>query len=136
VRGASIESVVRKFRDPQTVIAETYPGLRLVDEQACTACEGELQSPLFYISQAGLASQLRGLTVVMGKQAVPPKVDGKILYFGQCVREFRERGLFVDGCPPHGGWALTEKICEICGIDKKRVIAAIEKLHHKLNEIG
>jgi uncharacterized protein (DUF362 family) len=136
VRGASIESVVRKFRDPQTVIAETYPGLTLMDEQACTACEGELQSPLFYISQAGLAGQLRGLTVVMGKQAAPPKVDGKVLYFGQCVREFGERGLFVDGCPPHGGWAVTEKICEICGIDKKAVMAAIEKLHRRLDEIG
>jgi len=136
VKGPPIESVMRKFRDPQAVIAETYPGLTLIDEQACTACEGELQSPLFYIHQAGLAGQLKGLTVVMGKQAVPPEVEGKVLFMGQCVREFRDRGPFVDGCPPHGGWALTEKICEICGIDKKPVIAAIERLHRRLNEIG
>ena len=135
VRGASIESVMRKFRDPQRVFAETYPGLTLLNEQACTACEGELHSPLFYIRQAGLADQLKGLTVVMGKQAVAPKVDGKVLFMGQCTREFRNKGQFVDGCPPHGGWALTEKICEICGIDKKAVIKAIEKVHRRLDEI-
>jgi len=136
VEGVPLERVVHPFRDPQTVIAETFPGLTLIDEQACTACEGELQSPLFYIRRAGLADQLKGLTVVMGKQAVPPKVRGKVLFMGQCVRELQDRGPFVDGCPPHGGWALTEKICEICGIDKKPVIAAIEKLHRKLDEIG
>ncbi|MGD0328992.1 MAG: DUF362 domain-containing protein [Nitrososphaeria archaeon] len=136
IRGVSIESVMCKFRDPQSVIVETYPDLTLLDEQACTACEGELQSPLFYIRQAGLADQLKGLTVVMGKQAVTPEVNGKVLFMGKCVWEYRNKGPFVDGCPPHGGWALTEKICEICGIDKKPVIKAIERVHRRLDEIS
>ena len=135
VSGASIDSVMHKFRNPQSAIAETYPGLTLVDEQACTACEGELQSPLFYIRQAGLADQLRGLTVVMGKQTITPKVNDKILFMGQCVKKYRNKGPFVDGCPPHGGWALTEKICEICEINKKAVIKAIERIHRRLDEI-
>ena len=134
VRGVPVDSVARKFKDPQGT-AEAYPGLTLLDEQACTACEGELQSPLFYIRRAGLADRLRGLTIVMGKQEAAPRVDGKVLFMGQCVREFRDQGPFVDGCPPHGGWALTEKICEICGIDKKPVIEAIEEVHGKLKEI-
>jgi len=135
IKGASIGSVMCKFRDPQSAIFGTYPGLTLLDEQACTGCEGELQSPLFYIRQAGLADQLKGLTVVMGKQAVTAKVNGRVLFMGQCVREYRNKGPFVDGCPPHGGWTLTEKICEICGIDKKAVIEAIERVHRRLDEI-
>jgi len=69
----------------------------------------------------------------MGKQVVPPNVVGKFLLMGQCVREFRDKGQFVDGCPPHGGWILTERIC---GIDKKAVISAIERIHQNLDEIA
>ena len=134
VRGAAIESVVQEFEDPQRARAEAYPGVTFIDAQTCSACEGEFHSPLFYIREAGLVKRLEGLTVVMGEQAESPVVGEKTIFVGKCVQGFKDQGAFVDGCPPRG-WALTEKVCEVCGIDKEEVIAAIEKIHDKLSEI-
>jgi len=134
VRGVAMESVMRRFEDPQRVREEVYPGVTFIDEQACSACEGELYSPLFYIREAGLVDRLDGLTVVMGEQTEAPEVGAKTIFVGKCVQEFKDQGVFVDGCPPRG-WALTEKVCEVCGIDTEEVIAAIEKIHGNLREI-
>jgi uncharacterized protein (DUF362 family) len=134
VRGEPIASVAKRFLDPQKAFAERYPGVLLLDENSCSACEGELQSPLFYIRSAGCVDALDGLVVLMGVQKDVPKVSEKTVVMGQCVKEFQDRGFYVAGCPPRG-WALTEAICEACDIDKKAVITAIERIHGDLSEI-
>lgn len=134
VLGEQIASVAKRFLDPQKALAERYPGVLLFDEKACSACEGELQSPLFYIRSAGCVDALNGLVVLMGVQKDVPTVPDKTVVMGRCVKEFKDRGFYVAGCPPRG-WALTEAICEACGIDKKAVIAAIERIHGDLSEI-
>lgn len=135
IRGATIESVMRQFEDPRNARTTRYPGLVCIDDLACSSCEGELNSPLYYIREAGLVDLLDGLIIVMGKQTTPPKIGQKTLFVGECVREFKDMGPFVDGCPPRG-WVLTEKMCEICGIDKTTIIETIETIHGKLSEIG
>lgn len=135
VQGASIEGVMQKFENPQSARAKMYPGVNFIDDKACSACEGEFHSPLFYMSMAGLMDRLKGLTVVMGEQKSPPKIGDKMILVGECVREFKNLAPFIDGCPPRG-WALTRKVCEVCGINEKSVIPAIEKVHGKLSEIG
>ena len=134
VRGEAVESVAKRFLDPQKAFAERYPGVTLLDENACSACEGELQSPLFYIRSAGCVDELEGLTVLIGVQREAPKVPKKTVVMGRCVEAFKDRGLYVPGCPPRG-WALTAAICEACGINKRVVAAAIERIHGSLNEI-
>ena len=52
----------------------------------------------------------------------------------RCVKEFKDLCFYVAGCPPKG-WALTEAICEACGINKKAVIAAIERIHSGLSKV-
>jgi hypothetical protein len=134
MRGERPAAVAKRFIDPQRALAQRYPGLHLVDEQSCTACEGELQSPLFYIREAGCVDHLDGLTVLMGHQRDPPPASEKTVVMGRCVREYRDHGIFVPGCPPRG-WALTEALCDACGIDKDAVIAAIENIHGDVREI-
>lgn len=133
-RGERPAAVAKRFIDPQRAFAQRYPGVRLYDEQSCTACEGELQSPLFYIREAGYADHLDGLTVLMGRQRDPPPVTEKTIVMGRCVHAYRDHGLFVPGCPPRG-WALTEALCDACEIDKDAVIAAIENIHGHVREI-
>jgi uncharacterized protein (DUF362 family) len=134
ITGERIVSVAKRFIDPQTVFAKRYPGVMLLDDKACSACEGELQSPLFYIREAGCAQNLDGLTILMGMQdSVPPHSD-KTLVMGRCTRPYQDRGTFIPGCPPRG-WGLTDAICATCNIDRSKVIAAIERIHGNLDEI-
>jgi uncharacterized protein (DUF362 family) len=134
INGEHIVSVAKRFIDPQTVFAKRYPGVVLIDEKACSACEGELQSPLFYIREAGCAENLNGLTIVMGIQDQEPPRAEKLLVMGRCARPHQDRGTFIPGCPPRG-WGLTDAICATCNIDRRQVIAAIELIHGDLDEI-
>lgn len=134
VRGEPIARVTRRFVDPQKAFADRYPGVLLLDENACSACEGELQSPLFYIRSAGYVDALDGLVILMGTQNDVPKASEKTVVMGQCVKAFKDLGVYVAGCPPRG-WALTAALCEACGIDKNAVITAIEQIHGDLSEI-
>lgn len=134
IKGEAIEDVGKKFKDSQRALIERYPGITLLDKNSCSACEGEIQSPLFYIRTAGSSDDLEGLTVLMGIQKEPPKVSEKTIIMGKCVEEFKDLGVYVSGCPPRG-WVLTKAICETCNISQKAVIAAIEAIHGNLNEI-
>jgi uncharacterized protein (DUF362 family) len=134
VRGEHIVSVAKRFINPQTVFAKRYPGVALLDNKACSACEGELQSPLFYIREAGCAENLNGLMILMGVQDQEPSRSERMLVMGRCARPYQDRGIFIPGCPPRG-WALTDAICSTCNIDRSKVIAAIERIHGDLDKI-
>jgi uncharacterized protein (DUF362 family) len=134
ITGERIATVAKRFIDPQRVFADRYPGVLLLDEKACSACEGELQSPLFYIREAGCAENLDGLTILMGVQDHSPPPSEKTLVMGRCTLPHKNRGIFIAGCPPRG-WELTDAICKTCDIDRQKVIAAIERIHGDLDEI-
>lgn len=134
IEGEHMEFVMKRFVNPQTVFAKRYPGVTLFDDKACSACEGELQSPLFYIREAGCAENLHGLTILLGVQDQEPPHSDQMLVMGRCTSPYQDRGTFIPGCPPRG-WALTDAICTTCRIDRNKVIAAIERIHGDLDEI-
>ncbi|MBL7202120.1 MAG: hypothetical protein ISS56_18420, partial [Anaerolineae bacterium] len=68
------------------------------------------------------------LTVIMGTPDGVPPVAGSAVVVGQCARAYRDRGIYVPGCPPHG-IAITGAICDALGIDVEVVHAAIAELH-------
>jgi len=43
-----------------------------------------------------------GISIVVGpKRELPQGVDHKdLILFGDCVRKHRDRGVFIEGCPP------------------------------------
>jgi hypothetical protein len=83
---------------------------------------------LIYLREAGYDSKLGELTVIMGTPEKIPSLEAKPLIVGRCAHKHRELGVFVPGCPPHGT-AITEKACELLGMDQEKVRTAIEKLH-------
>ena len=47
---------------------------------------------------------------------------------GKCPRAYRDVGVYVPGCPPHG-LQITDGVCEALGPDVEHVHAIIEQLH-------
>jgi prephenate dehydratase len=77
-----------------------YPNVNIVDEKSCSACQSTV---LMLLKRHGneLSEYFpRGAkaTVVIGKGHQDLPADS--LCVGNCTRQFRERGVFVPGCPP------------------------------------
>jgi len=89
---------------------------------------GELVSTLIYLKQAGFEDRLPDLTFLIGAPAAVEPLDGMLVVVGQCAKAFKDKGVFVPGCPPHGK-KITDAACEVLGIDKNQVRKAIDKLH-------
>ena len=66
--------------------------------------------------------------VIMGTPEAVPELRTTPVVIGKCARGFRERGVYVPGCPPHGT-AITDGACQALGIDPEVVHRAIEALH-------
>jgi len=106
VVGEPIASVHRRFKRSEEAIAEALqlpPGLNIViDEKACSGCRNQILSTLFDLKDANLLEQAAGWTVLSGKfDELPDVPRERLLLVGACLREFKEAGTFVEGCPPN-----------------------------------
>lgn len=88
------------FAPPPARISISYPDVAVYDCGSCSACLSTLM--IFLQEQRGCLDDYRlqdhKFHVGIGKhlQKIP---DGTVL-IGNCTQEFRDRGVFVQGCPP------------------------------------
>jgi len=128
VRGASIARVRRPFLPFQEAARERFGAATIVERNTCTGCMGELTSLFIYLRRAGFEGRLEDLAVIMGTPEELPELRTAPVVIGKCARAFRDCGVYVPGCPPHGT-AITDGACEALGIDPQVVHRAIEALH-------
>ena len=128
VRGERIADVARRFLPFQEAMEDRFGAATVIEKNTCTGCMGELISTFTYLKEAGYANRLADLTLVMGMSDEMPAVKGTPVIVGKCARAFRDQGVFVAGCPPHGT-AITDGACEALGIDRETVRRAIDALH-------
>lgn len=133
IRGSRIEDVSRRFKPFSEVFKSRFGMVNLIEKNTCTGCMGEIYSTFIYLREAGYENELGGLTVIMGTPEEIKDVKGVPLVVGKCADPQRELGVFVPGCPPHGT-AITEKACQVLGLDWKKVHHTIEELHASPSE--
>ena len=128
VRGDSIAEAARRFVTFQEAARDRFGAATIIEKNACTGCMGEMVSTFIYLRKAGFADRLAELTLIMGTPDDVPSLSGTPVVIGKCARAYRDLGVFVPGCPPHG-LAITDGACEALGIDKGVVERAIRELH-------
>jgi hypothetical protein len=128
IRGEDLASVARRFVPFQESARERFAGARIVEQHACTGCMGEMVSTFIYLRQAGFEDRLADLTLVLGTPEQLPETGSTPVIVGKCARQYRERGIYVPGCPPHG-IRITDAACDALGIDRQAVHDAIQALH-------
>jgi uncharacterized protein (DUF362 family) len=104
VLGEPIESVRRPFIPAPVDLGDNYPGVTVVDRNACSGCWGSLVSTLERMLKSGeLAAVYQHygpLKFSMGKNAEPASDGNRWILYGLCQRKYRNCGLYVPGCPP------------------------------------
>ena len=128
VRGEAIARVTRRFLPFQEAARERFGAATIVEQGACTGCMGEMVSTFIYLRRAGFGDRLAGLALILGTPERVPPLPGTPVIVGQCARAYRDLGVYVPGCPPHGT-AITDGACQALGIDAEAVHRAIAELH-------
>jgi hypothetical protein len=128
VRGESIAAVRTRFVPYLEAARERYGAATIIERNTCTGCMGELTSLFIYLRRAGFEGRFEDLALIMGTPEEVPDLHKKAVVIGKCARAYRDRGVYVPGCPPHGV-AITDGACEALGIDVEVVHRAIEDLH-------
>jgi hypothetical protein len=128
VRGEPIAAVRTRFVPYQEAARERFGAVMIIERNTCTGCMGELASLFIYLRRAGFEGRFEDLALIMGTPDAVPELHKKMVVIGKCARDYRDRGVYVAGCPPHG-MAITDGACEALGIDVEVVHQAIEDLH-------
>jgi hypothetical protein len=128
IYGERIANVARPFQPYAEAAKERFGAVKIIENNSCTGCWGEMESAFLYLNEAGLSDRLKELILVMGTPDEVPDLDGTPVIVGKCPRQFKGLGVWVPGCPPHG-IQITDAICEALDIDKEAVHQVIERLH-------
>jgi hypothetical protein len=88
------------FEAPPRELSLNFPGVRVLDENSCSACQSTL---LMFLKRYGenifdYFGEQRPVEIAIGKghQSVPKGT----LCLGNCTIQHRSAGPFVPGCPP------------------------------------
>ena len=128
IRGEPIEAVSKPFLPYLKALEDLFGGATIIEKSTCTGCMGEMVSTFIYLKEAGYEDKLADLLLIMGTPEEVGVSDQTPVIVGRCAKRFKEMGIFIPGCPPHG-IKITEGACDALGIDQERVRRAIDNLH-------
>jgi uncharacterized protein (DUF362 family) len=129
VRGERVADVAKRFVPFHEAAADRFGAATIIEETACTGCVGEMVSTFIYLREAGFEHRLADLTLILGAPgSVPSEYETPPVVIGKCARAYRNLGVFVPGCPPHGGH-ITDGACEALGVDADAVRRVVAELH-------
>jgi len=108
IRGRTIKEVFKKLWIPYLGGFEQWPEYHIYAENACSSCQGLLAFTMEVLKATGEYDKNAGLSIVIGrKKALPEGVKPEnLILIGKCVKKYRDRGIFVGGCPPAEPYAL------------------------------
>jgi hypothetical protein len=132
VHGTPIATVARRVTRYVEAAKERFGAATIIEKDMCTGCMGEMESTFLYLNRAGFGHRLKELTLVLGTPDALPPIEGTPVIVGKCPRAYRDRGVYVPGCPPHG-IKIAEGVCEALDIPQDRVRRAIKALHDASN---
>jgi len=128
IRGEDIAKVSRRFTTFQEATRERFGKIDIIERNTCTGCMGEIFSMFLYLNKAGFGNRLEDLTVIMGTPDQVKSPKGIPLVIGKCARQFKNLGLYVPGCPPHGK-KITDGACDVLRIERECIHNTIKEMH-------
>ncbi|MFC1896870.1 hypothetical protein ACFL0Q_09510 [Thermodesulfobacteriota bacterium] len=107
---------------------EQRPEYNIYAEGACSSCQGLLAFTMEKLKALGEYEKNAGISILLGRtKDLPQGVESKdLILMGDCVKKYRDQGLFVEGCPPGEPlplWAITDRRLDLVGNWRERMAA-------------
>ncbi len=125
VVGERPEDVGRKFLPFTEALQARYRSVELIEKNACTGCIGEISNSLGFLKLSGL-TKIGDLKLIVGTPDVIPE-EGEMVIVGICAEKFKEAGIYVPGCPPHGreiALAVSKKL----NLDENKLLGTLKNM--------
>ena len=100
--GNTVEECYRKLWVPYVGGMDSWPEYNILHENACSSCQALLASEMGQLRAVGEYDKHTDMTIVIGrKDSIPDDIPPeKLVLHGNCLRKYKDRGLFIKGCPP------------------------------------
>ncbi|MBW1802623.1 MAG: DUF362 domain-containing protein [Deltaproteobacteria bacterium] len=109
IRGQRIEDVFKKLWLPYLEGLDAWPEYNIYAEGACSSCQGLLAFTMENLKAMGEYDKHAGASIVIGRKSRLPEglKEGKdTIFIGDCLKKYRDHGVFAGGCPPGEPYAI------------------------------
>lgn len=103
VKGLSLDQIqIKPFKPRFQAFMEDFPGVNIIDQYGCTGCYSGILSALVHLNKKGFKGRLNNLNLVLAIYDSTPldNITGKTVVIGKCNAKFKDKAVFVPGCPP------------------------------------
>lgn len=102
VKGIQMNSVKRKFKRSSAELVGLYKNINVYIGGACRlGCMAWTRAALDGLQRRRILDKAEEFNLILGvKPLVPKYLKGETFVIGNCAEEFRDRGVFIPGCPP------------------------------------
>ncbi|MCD6574288.1 DUF362 domain-containing protein [Candidatus Aerophobetes bacterium] len=103
VVGERLENLIRPFKRVKLDFKKYEDkGIFIHERGACSGCRHNMESIITSLEKKGELEYLKGFHIVFGQLSkMPERVRGKLVFIGLCTREYKNKGYYIPGCPPH-----------------------------------
>ncbi|MBW1767422.1 MAG: DUF362 domain-containing protein [Deltaproteobacteria bacterium] len=114
VIGKTIKEVYKPLWLPYLEGLDRYPEYKVDTEGACSSCLGLVQLTMEKLKSLDEYDKNSDVTILVGrKKEIPKGIDPKkLILHGDCLKKYRDQGVFIGGCPPaepHPVWAIVDR---------------------------
>lgn len=103
ITGEKIERWIGKFpfsppKNPFEIVKKSEGRVKIIQGNPCSICLNELgQSLALYENHL---KDFKDVTILVGPEAKPNISSEYVILFGNCLKKYKNKGIFVHGCPP------------------------------------
>jgi len=114
IRGRSVEEVHKNLWLPYIQGFDSWPEYTFLKENSCSSCQALVALSMEKLKALGEYEKNAGTTIVLGaKKELPEGLDPhKTILCGNCTKKFRDRGYWIEGCPPgevQVAWTIIDR---------------------------
>lgn len=102
VIGEKVEDVYRKMWIPYLGdMRSRWPEYDIRCEGACSSCQALLALNMETLKALGIYEEKSDISILCGpRNELPDKPADKIILHGNCTKRYKDKGMFIPGCPP------------------------------------
>jgi uncharacterized protein (DUF362 family) len=102
VRGEKIKDVFKQIWTPHMGGMDQWPEYHIHSKGSCSSCQALLAYGMERLKSLGEYDKNKGMDIYIGhSNDIPENFDpNNTIFMGDCVKKHRNKGLFIEGCPP------------------------------------